>query len=94
MAEYQKDFHAETLGQHYCKHVDAMTREGLHDKSDIAVELARRDIEIKRLREALDRFGRHELDCWAIDFGHPHGPKGCNCGLDAAASENTEQVKP
>jgi hypothetical protein len=41
-------------GEEYIKHIDRMTLEGLHSKSDIAAELAHRDIEIKRLREALE----------------------------------------
>lgn len=36
-------------GQTYCDHVMAMTAESLHSKSDIAAELAHRDIEIERL---------------------------------------------
>jgi hypothetical protein len=35
--------------QHYTDHVWHMTSEGLHGKSDIAAELAHRDIEIERL---------------------------------------------
>jgi len=42
-------------GGHYCRHVSAMTREGLHAKSDIAAELAWRDSEIDRLRLELVR---------------------------------------
>lgn len=42
-------------GNHYCKHVLAMTREGLHAKSDIAAELAFRDFELAALREELAR---------------------------------------
>jgi hypothetical protein len=42
-------------GQHYTKHVEAMTAEGLHSKADIAAELAHRDIEIERLRGALEK---------------------------------------
>lgn len=38
------------LGDYYMRHVDRMTREGLHDKSDIAAELGWRDMEIDRLR--------------------------------------------
>ena len=38
-------------GEHYLRHVEAMTAEGLHAKSAIAGELAARDIEIERLRE-------------------------------------------
>lgn len=37
-------------GQVYADHVLAMTRESLHDKSDIAAELAERDIEIAALK--------------------------------------------
>ena len=37
-------------GEHYLQHIDAMTGECLHAKSDIAAELAHRDIEIERLR--------------------------------------------
>lgn len=34
------------LGQYYIDHVDAMTREKLHSKADIAAELAYRDMKI------------------------------------------------
>lgn len=37
----------------YGIHVNAMTREGLHSKSHIAWELARRDLAVEELREAL-----------------------------------------
>lgn len=37
-------------GGYYCRHVAAMTREGLHSKSDIAGQLAWRDREIDQLR--------------------------------------------
>ena len=37
-------------GDHYSRHTSAMTGEGLHSKSDIAAELAHRDIEIERLQ--------------------------------------------
>lgn len=37
-------------GEEYTKHVSAMTAEGLHDKSDIAAELAHRDIELNKAR--------------------------------------------
>ena len=40
-------------GEHYGKHVSAMTGEGLHSKSAIAAELAHRDIEIERLKGLL-----------------------------------------
>lgn len=40
-------------GEHYIKHVSAMTSEDLHSKVDIAAELAHRDIEIERLKNEL-----------------------------------------
>jgi hypothetical protein len=40
-------------GQTYLDHINAMTVEDLHSKSDIAAELAHRDLEIKRLNEQL-----------------------------------------
>ena len=43
-------------GEHYLRHLDAMTREGLHAKSEIAGELAHRDIEIERLRGLVRNF--------------------------------------
>ena len=41
------------FGNHYSKHVSAMTAEGLHSKSRIAAELAHRDIRIKELEYQL-----------------------------------------
>lgn len=40
----------ESLGEHYMRHLSAMTVEKLHSKSDIASELAWRDAEIERLK--------------------------------------------
>ena len=39
----------EQLGKNYLKHLNAMTVEGLHSKSDIAAELAVRDTIIENL---------------------------------------------
>lgn len=41
------------LEPHYSRHVGAMTSEGLHEKQDIAFQLALRDKEIERLRGML-----------------------------------------
>lgn len=57
---YDLDRDPVALGQHYINHVDAMTREKLHSKADIAAELAYRDQRIEELegqRGAL----QHEL---------------------------------
>lgn len=41
-------------GNHYCRHVSAMTREQLHSKSDIAAELGWRDMQIAKLKAERD----------------------------------------
>lgn len=41
-------------GNHYCRHVDHMTREKLHSKSDIAAELGWRDMQIAKLTAQRD----------------------------------------
>ena len=56
-------------GDHYSRHVNAMTCEKLHSKRDIAAELAYRDERIKKLENALKPFARFacsdkgECDC-------------------------------
>lgn len=42
-------------GNHYCRHVDHMTREGLHSKSDIAAELGWRDMQIDELKQQVQQ---------------------------------------
>ena len=56
----------------FCKHMDAMTREGLHRKSDIAAELAYRDVLITDLVDALE-----ESPCPNYHEGDATSPK-CN----------------
>lgn len=41
-------------GNHYCRHVDHMTREKLHSKSDIAAELGWRDMQVAKLTAERD----------------------------------------
>jgi hypothetical protein len=53
-------------GGYYFKHVQAMTAEGLHEKSDIACELAWRDKRIDDLSCALSdmaRLAEQYVDC-------------------------------
>jgi hypothetical protein len=45
------------LEPHYSKHVNSMTSEDLHSKSDIATQLAWRDQEIERLRFLVTSLG-------------------------------------
>ena len=64
MSYYNKDRDNATLGKFYTDHVSAMTREGLHKKSDIASELAVRDAriaEMERDNERIDAQWRDEL---------------------------------
>lgn len=51
MILYNKDRDPEELEPYYTRHVMAMTEEGLHSKSDIAAELAYRDIMIVEIIE-------------------------------------------
>lgn len=53
-------------GKAYTNHVQAMTAEALHDKADIAAELAHRDIRIAALEAQLEQ-ARAVLPC-----GHHH----------------------
>jgi hypothetical protein len=48
------------LGNHYTRHLLAMTAEGLHDKSTIAEQLAWRDMQIAELRQRLIEAELHQ----------------------------------
>ena len=81
------------LGEHYVRHVSAMTGEGLHSKSAIAAELAWRDAEIATLRQAAGK---------APNWGHcaTHGPGhisawGCpECVREMRAALATKGASP
>lgn len=68
------------LEPHYSKHVNAMTKEGLHSKADIAAELAFRDARIAELEAELSQV-RAELD------GHRDGRMQAEAMRDAAEAE-------
>ncbi len=55
MTEYAKRdiIFLDEIGDFYCKHISAMTGEGLHSKTDIAAELGYRDYRIELLSKAL-----------------------------------------
>jgi len=69
----------DAAGNHYCRHVSAMTGEGLHSKSDIAAELGWRDMEISRLNEqvralAADNVALINSSVRTLQYGRPpHG---------------------
>lgn len=50
----ERDIMEGRLSYFYCEHMYAMTSEGLHDKSDIAAELAYRDAKIEELKRERD----------------------------------------
>ncbi len=54
-------------GHYYIQHVIHMTREGLHDKSDIAAELAHRDIQIDQLKLKVERLEKDSLSAFLSD---------------------------
>lgn len=56
-----------TLGEYYIRHVNAMTAEELRSKSDIAAELAHRDMLIDKLAVSLEEL--RELVDLAMDRG-------------------------
>lgn len=55
-------------GNFYSDHVSAMTREGLHSKTDIADELAVRDAQIDYLCEQLTYHTNMSLAEWKEDL--------------------------
>lgn len=73
MSLYQDRDHA-AQGEHYLRHVEAMTSEGLHAKSAIAGELAARDIEIADRRADYERACALVADMHAAAMGGVVGP--------------------
>ena len=99
--QYAKRDHL-ALGEHYLRHVSAMTGEGLHAKSDIAAELAWRDAEIERLRAELFFVLRgdglehlYDGDCPASNALHARDPQCPACKrLDELAATEARPVNP
>jgi predicted ATP-grasp superfamily ATP-dependent carboligase len=50
----RRPWELDEAGGYYCRHVAAMTEEGLHSKADIAAELGWRDMQIDRLHRVLE----------------------------------------
>lgn len=74
------------LGQLYVDHVLAMTSEALHEKSDIAAELAWRDAQIQALRE--DRDQQYEMKVKAREQRD-----GATSRMKAAQAENLRLLR-
>jgi len=70
MKEKQYDerdaFKLDIAGGYYGRHVQAMTREKLHSKSDIAAELGHRDMTIDELLKEL--IETHSALCFTPDY--------------------------
>ena len=64
---YDKTATGRDLEPWFSKHMMAMTAEGLHAKSEVAVELARRDMQIEALQESLDE-ALSELDWYRGEY--------------------------
>lgn len=71
---YTKRNHRQ-LEPYFSRHMDAMTGEGLHEKGEIAAELAWRDSEIDRLRLCESRYEtvrrmsiRQWIDAWELNI--------------------------
>ena len=62
------------LEPHYSAHVEAMTAEGLHEKSDIAAELAWRDSVL----------AKHVATGHGVRCATQSGPYPCGCGWKEA----------
>ena|SRR5690554_505769 len=84
----------DAAGNYYCRHVSAMTREGLHSKSDIAAELGWRDMQIDALlaeRDALAKDAarwRHARSILTVDAIETAQSEYINFGLPPAESES------
>lgn len=72
-------------GNHYCRHVDHMTREQLHSKSDIAAELGWRDMQIAALKAERDALAAENLALKSAIECHMAGFSVC----EACGEENT-----
>lgn len=89
MPEYKERDHMQLdkEGNYYSKHVLAMTQEGLHDKSDIAAELAYRDATIEELLAIIER-------CYVLADDTPEGnTKEMDAALNEIVSETFPTIK-
>jgi hypothetical protein len=77
------------LEPHYCRHISAMTSEGLHEKSDIAIQLAWRDKRIAELEAEVAALSRDEqtpVDAKQVpleELRHIVGARVLNCLANA-----------
>ena len=74
-------------GDYYLRHISAMTGEGLQLKSEIAGELAHRDMVIDAQAAEIERL--RALHAQACDMYDRKNPSGCVCKIDPVADEVT-----
>ena len=69
MSEYKDrdSMKLDELGGYYCKHIAAMTAEGLHSKSAIADELAWRDMIIDRQQSDIKQINQNTFTYSAVE---------------------------
>lgn len=93
MKHYAKRDHMaqDAAGNYYSRHVSAMTAEALHAKSEIAGELAHRDMEIDRLRAELKKWSEFA----EREFAHfpPTRDQGANTGINARPEAHEEATR-
>jgi hypothetical protein len=72
-------FELDKAGGYYSRHVIAMTKEGLHNKSDIVAELAYRDMVIDGLKAQVEQLRKDSLVAFGDGFydGYLHYAKLC-----------------
>lgn len=80
----------DVTGNHYCRHISAMTREQLHSKSDIAAELGWRDMQIAELKAQRDALAadreRFAVQCAAAKIAVQYArAAGFECTLNTPA---------
>ena len=72
-------------GEYYIRHVDHMTREGLHNKSDIAAELAHRDIRIAELKAEIVQTQNEHLKAINVSIGFRARAEAAEAAIKRAA---------
>lgn len=77
-------------GNHYFRHTSAMTSEGLHSKSDIAAELAHRDIEIERLQARAAELSSENDALKKANLDSVAWESGCKSELETALARVAE----
>jgi len=68
---YDKNRNKRSLGEYYHMHLDAMTNEELHNKSDIAAELAARDQRIDELTSCVSQSPKVKITYCSVNGDHP-----------------------